>query len=142
LFLVLGTGLFITGAIGFMARYLSQEQTAMFLVAPLASASDWQMVRHDSRNTGYTNETVPDELELLRRGYDPRGWLDRFLGMVMSTDPLVADTGKKIWSYEIGKYPTSIATPIAIASGKVFFGSEDSKIYALDEDTGDLILVF
>jgi len=47
--------------------------------------------------------------------------------------------GKKIWSYEIGKYPTSIATSIAIASGKVFFGSEDSKIYALDEDTGDLI---
>ena len=91
MFLVLGTGLFIAGAIGFMARYLSQEQTAMFLVAPLASASDWQMVRHDSRNTGYTNETVPDELELLWRGYDPRGWLDRFLGMVMSTDPLVAD---------------------------------------------------
>ena len=85
--------------------------------------------------------------------------MDRFLGMVMSTDPLVADekvfgvfnselhaidadTGDLIWSYEIGKYPTSIATPIAIASGKVFFGSEDSKIYALDEDTGDLILVF
>ena len=35
LFLVLGTGLFIAGAIGFMARYLSQDQTAMFLVAPL-----------------------------------------------------------------------------------------------------------
>ena len=32
-----------------------------------------------------------------------------------------------------------IATLIAIASGKVFFGSEDSKIYALDEDTGKLI---
>ena len=155
LFLVLGIGLFIAGAIGFMAGYLSQDQTVMFLVAPLASASDWQMVRHDSRNTGYTNETVPDELELLWRGYDPKGWLDRFLRMVMSTDPLVADekvfgvfnselhaidadTGKKIWSYEIGKYPTSIATPIAIASGKVFFGSEDSKIYALDEDTGKL----
>ena len=77
LFLVLGTGLFVGGAIGFMAGYLSQDQTVMFLVAPLASASNWQMVRHDSRNTGYTNETVPDELELLRRGYDPRGWLDR-----------------------------------------------------------------
>ena len=71
LFLVLGTGLFVAGAIGFMAGYLSQDQTVMFLVAPLASASDWQ--------------------ELLWRGYDPKGWLDRFLGMVMSTDPLVAD---------------------------------------------------
>ena len=102
LFLVLGTGLFVGGAIGFMAGYLSQDQKVMFLVAPLASASDWQMVRHDSRNTGYTNETVPDELELLRRGYDPRGWLDRFLGMVipelrmvMSTDPLVVDDREK-----------------------------------------------
>ena len=136
LFLVLGTGLFVGGAIGFMVGYLSQDQTVMFLVAPLASASDWQMVRHDSRNTGYTNETVPDELELLRRGYDPKGWLDRFLGMVMSSDPLVADekvfgvfnselhaidadTGDLIWSYEIGKYPTSIA----IADEKVFVGA-------------------
>ena len=119
MFLVLGTGLFIAGAIGFMARYLSQEQTAMFLVAPLASASDWQMVRHDSRNTAYTNETVPDELELLWRGYDPRGWLDRFLGIVMSTDPLVADTGKKIWSYKPEKYISSIA----IADEKVFVGA-------------------
>jgi len=97
LFLVLGTGLFIAGAIGFMAGYLSQDQTAMFLVAPLASASDWQ--------------------ELLWRGYDPRGWLDRFLGMVipelrmvMSTDPLVAD--EKVF---------------------VIFNSE---LHAIDADTG------
>ena len=153
LFLVLGTGLFVGGAIGFMVGYLSQDQTAMVLVAPLASASDWQMVRHDSRNTGYTNETVPDELELLWRGYDPMGWLDRFLGMVMSTDPLVADekvfvifnselhaidadTGKKIWSYN--PFPFGgICPPIAISDGKVFVSFE--KIYALDEDTGDLI---
>ena len=152
LFLVLGTGLFIAGATGFMVGYLSQDQTVMFLVAPLASASDWQMVRHDSRNTGYTNETVPDELELLRRGYDPRGWLDRFLGMVMSTDPLVADekvfgvfnselhaidadTGDLIWSYEIGKYPTSIA----IADEKVFVGAGagGEKIYCFGAAKGE-----
>jgi len=149
LFLVLGTGLFIAGAIGFMAGYLSQDQTAMFLVAPLASASDWQMVRHDSRNTGYTNETVPDELELLWRGYDPRGWLDRFLGMVMSTDPVVADekvfvifnselhaidadTGKKIWTE---KYISSIA----IADEKVFVGAGagGEKIYCFGAAKGE-----
>ena len=149
LFLVLGTGLFIAGATGFMARYLSQDQTAMFLVAPLASASDWQMVRHDSRNTGYTNETVPDELELLWRGYDPRGWLDRFLGMVMSTDPVVADekvfvifnselhaidadTGKKIWTE---KYISSIA----IANEKVFVGAGagGEKIYCFGAAKGE-----
>jgi len=62
----------------------------MFLVAPLASASDWQ--------------------ELLWRGYDPRGWLDRFLRMVMSTDPLVAD--EKVF---------------------VIFNSE---LHAIDADTG------
>jgi len=149
LFLVLGTGLFIAGATGFMAGYLSQDQTAMFLVAPLASASDWQMVRHDSRNTGYTNETVPDELELLWRGYDPRGWLDRFLGMVMSTDPVVADekvfvifnselhaidadTGKKIWTE---KYISSIA----IADEKVFVGAGagGEKIYCFGAAKGE-----
>ena len=149
LFLVLGTGLFVGGAIGFMAGYLSQDQTAMFLVAPLASASDWQMVRHDSRNTGYTNETVPDELELLWRGYDPRGWLDRFLGMVMSTDPVVADekvfvifnselhaidadTGKKIWTE---KYISSIA----IADEKVFVGAGagGEKIYCFGAAKGE-----
>ena len=73
-----------------MARYLSQDQTAMFLVAPLASASDWQ--------------------ELSWRGYDPRGWLDRFLRMVMSTDPLVAD--EKV------------------------FGVFNSELHAIDADTG------
>ena len=132
LFLVLGTGLFIAGAIGFMAGYLSQDQTVMFLVAPLASASDWQMVRHDSRNTGCTNETVPDELELLWRGYDPMGWLDRFLGMVMSTDPLVGDTGKKIWTE---KYISSIA----IANEKVFVGAGagGEKIYCFGAAKGE-----
>jgi len=136
LFLVLGTGLFVAGAIGFMAGYLSQDQTVMFLVAPLASASDWQ--------------------ELLWRGYDPKGWLDRFLRMVMSTDPLVADekvfgvfnselhaidadTGEIIWSYEIGKYPTSIATSIAIADEKVFVGAGagGEKIYCFDAAKGE-----
>ncbi|TFH39911.1 MAG: hypothetical protein E4G94_10415 [ANME-2 cluster archaeon] len=136
--------------------------SVMFLVAPLASASDWQMVQHDSRNTGYTNETVPDEMELLWESYDPRGWSERFfemifpgLTMMITTDPLVADekvfvifnselhaidadTGKKIWSYD----PSfgGIWPPIAIADGKVFVSFE--KIYAFDADRGEIIWTF
>ena len=76
--------------------------------------------------------------------------------MVMSTDPLVADekvfvifnselhaidadTGEIIWSYEIGKYPTSIATSIAIADEKVFVGAGagGEKIYCFDAAKGE-----
>ena len=72
--------------------------------------------------------------------------------MVMSTDPLVADekvfvifnselhaidadTGKKIWSYEIGKYISSIA----IANEKVFVGAGagGEKIYCFGAAKGE-----
>jgi len=35
------------------------------LFAPLACAGDWPMFQHDARHTGYTNESIPDDLELL-----------------------------------------------------------------------------
>ena len=47
-----------------------------------------------------------------------------------------ADTWKKIWSYEIGKYPTSIA----IANEKVFVGAGaggEKKIYCFGAAKGE-----
>ncbi len=134
--------------------------SAMFLVAPLSSASDWQMALHDSRNTGYTNETVPDELGLLW-SCSIQGWwdLNRLLAVVIpevkmtSADlqirvaegkvvvipfadkiyTLNADTGKIIWSHPFG----GLSPPVAIADGKVFVSFD--KIYAFDADTGKTI---
>ncbi|MDI6885636.1 MAG: PQQ-binding-like beta-propeller repeat protein [archaeon] len=132
--------------------------SAMFLVAPLVSASDWR----------YTNETIPDELELLW-SYEPRGWWDRLvtsvLGMIIpeikmmiSTDPLVADgkvfvifnvklhaidadTGKLIWSYYVPSFGgLPFGSVIAIADDKVFVSFD--KTYALDADTGEIIWSF
>ncbi|GEM_PF-3812224 len=124
------------------------------------------MVRHDSRNTGYTNETVPEELELLWR-YEPRGEWDRLvtsvlgkiipeIRMMISTDPLVADgkvfvifnvklhaldadTGELIWCYD-PPFPCRLCSSIAISDGKVFVSFD--KTYALDADTGEIIWSF
>ena len=137
--------------------------STMFLFAPSVSASDWQMVLHDSCNTGYTNETVSDELELLWSCSIQRWWdLNRLLAVVIpegkmtSADlrvriadgkvvvipfagkiyTLNADTGKIIWSYPFG----GLSPSVAIADGKVFVSFD--KIYALDADTGKIIWSF
>lgn len=70
----------------------------------IACAADWPMIYHDSRHTGYTDEKISDDLELL-------------------------------WSYEVDNV---VSSPI-VAEGKVFLGSQNGKIYCLDENNGELI---
>ncbi|UCD13225.1 MAG: PQQ-like beta-propeller repeat protein [Thermoplasmatales archaeon] len=52
------------------------------------------------------------------------------------------DTGEEIWSYTIehnwSRWPTTISTP-SIAYGKAFVIVADGRIFALDEDSGDVI---
>jgi len=117
----------------------------LFLSISVAQAGDWRMFHHDARHTGYTNESISDELELL--------WSYK-TGVYVYSSPTVADgkvfigsgdhniycldedTGKLIWSYKTGDY---VRSSPAVADGKVLVGSEDAKIYCLDEDTGKLI---
>jgi len=49
---------------------------------------------------------------------------------------LEAENGNKIWSFEA---EDSVLTSIAIADGKAYCGSRDSKLYCLNVDTGEEI---
>ena len=126
----------------------------LILSAGIAQAGDWPMFHHDLRHTGYTNETIPDDLELL--------WSFETAGEVVSS-PAVADgkvfvgscddkiycldenTGRLLWSFETAG---EVASSPAVVDGKVFVGScdidrpYDNKIYCLDENTGELIWSF
>ena len=110
----------------------------------IACAGDWPMFQHDSRRTGYTEEKVPDSLELIWSfsgfGADPavaKGKVfiaSEDFGSIYCLD---ANTGDVTWSYEIGE--RLIYSPV-VTDGKVFFCSfEKGNIYCLDEDNGDLI---
>ncbi|MEA2074684.1 MAG: PQQ-binding-like beta-propeller repeat protein [Euryarchaeota archaeon] len=65
----------------------------LVLLTCAAQASDWPMFHHDARHTGYTTESIPDDLELL-------------------------------WSYKTGG---GVGSSPAVANGKVFVGSHDSR---------------
>jgi len=139
----------------------------MFLLAPLISASEWKMALHDSCNTGYTNETIPDEPELLwsyeipwweqlfyfkREGYRITVFLfpERISSYPVVADGKVfvifnnklyafdADTGKIIWSYKPHSFEgLPFSSVIAIDDGKLFVKFD--KIYAFNADTGKII---
>jgi len=101
------------------------------LLTGVAQAGDWPMFHHDLRNTGYADDTIADDLELL--------W-NYSTGGLISSSPAVADgkvfvgsenldnkiycldenTGSLIWSYTAGQ---SVYTSPAVADGKVFVGS-------------------
>ena len=109
----------------------------------IACAGDWPMLQHDPHHTGYTDEKVSDDLELiwsfsLKSGGQPTVANGRvFVG---SGDHKIycldENTGDLIWSYETGNKVPS--TP-AVADEKIFIGSGDGKIYCLDENNGNLI---
>jgi len=54
---------------------------------------------------------------------------------------LNASMGSKIWSYTIGNYGFTFSTP-AVADGKVYFGSTNGNVYALDAATGTKVWNF
>jgi len=110
----------------------------------VAQAGDWPMFHHDPARTGYTNEIIPEDLELLW-SYDTGGdWRSSptvayrkvFVGNHYKIYCLNASTGNMIWSYETGD---GVYSSPAVADGKVFVGSYDNKIYCLDENTGKLM---
>jgi outer membrane protein assembly factor BamB len=45
------------------------------LLTGTAQASDWTMFRHDARHTGCTDESIPDDLELLW-SYETGGYVE------------------------------------------------------------------
>ena len=113
-----------------------------------AQAGDWPMFRHDPSHTGYTNEKISGDLELLWCYEAP------FLLGFERSSPAVADgkvfigsndnniycldadTGRLIWRY---KTDSRVYSSPAVADGKVFVGSRGGKLYCLDADTGRLI---
>ncbi|MGB7531465.1 MAG: PQQ-binding-like beta-propeller repeat protein [Halobacteriota archaeon] len=111
----------------------------------IAQAGDWPMFHHDARHTGYTDDTIPDNLELLW-SYETGNCVDSSPAVangkvfVGSDDHKIyclnENTGELIWSYEIGNF---VFSSPAVANGKVFVGSDDHKIYCLNENTGELI---
>ena len=49
---------------------------------------------------------------------------------------LMRQLGEKLWNFSTGYY---VDSDPAIVDGVVYFGSEDSKVYALSLDTGELL---
>ena len=108
---------------------------AQGLFAPIACAADWCMFHHDARHTGYADESIPDDLELLwsyetgSAVYSSPAVADGKV-FVGSSDCIIycldEDTGNLIWSYETG---SAVYSSPAVADGKGFVGSYDGKIY-------------
>lgn len=89
-----------------------------------AHARDWPTYRADAQRTGYTSDTLPDDLTLhwrFKATHAPRpAWSDR-------------DT----------RMPFDKVMHPVIAGGRVFFGSSvDCKVYALDAATGRQLWTF
>ena len=134
---------------------------SMLLASPL-TAADWPTWRHDPGRSGTTTEKLPDTLKLAWKRQlakpqpawpeDPRIGFDfvpepvvvgRTLYLASTrTDSVTAydtRTGAKKWRvYADG--PVRFA-PL-VADGKVVFGSDDGRVYAVDATTGKAIWTF
>jgi len=117
----------------------------LVLLPGVAQADDWPMFHHDPAHTGYTTESISDDLELLW-SYQTGNCVDSSPAVangkvfVGSRDEKIycldEDTGNLFWSYKTGG---NVVSSPAVANGKVFVGSGDGKIYCLDENTGELV---
>lgn len=129
--------------------------------------SEWPTSSHDWARTGYTDENLPDNLELLWT-FNVEG--DYQFGSGASPYPAVAngkvyfafgtsggsgnagtgeaiyaidiENGGEVWRYEVEtiKYPW-IPSP-TVAGGRVYVGSADNRLYVLDAENGDLVWYF
>jgi len=116
------------------------------LLTCIAQAGDWPMFHHDARHTGYTDESIPDDLELLW-SYETGGWVESSPTVsngvlyVGSNDgnlyALDIATGNLKWKYTIGG---EVSSSPAIYDGILYIHSnlQDKHIYAIDSDTGNL----
>jgi outer membrane protein assembly factor BamB len=114
----------------------------MFLTTNFVFA-DWPLSRGNSASTGATNDSLPDQLEIL--------WQYQIKGLGFDAGPIVADgivfaadadgnvlalsleTGKELWKkkFEAGY----LASP-AYHKGTLFLGDMDGMLRALDPKTG------
>jgi uncharacterized repeat protein (TIGR01451 family) len=114
------------------------------------SESDWPMLQHDVKHSGYT--PVP----FVSRDYDETLNVRWKVGLgervELEMQPIVAygrvyvgvmngklhaideETGEIEWTYQAGG---AVSHTPAAGEGKVFFGSEDHRIHALDALTGE-----
>ena len=87
------------------------------------SAADWPQFRADAARSGYSEETLPEDLSL--------NWV---YGKVAAPDPAWEGTGRMFFDHA---YHTTIA------DGILYFGSSaDCKVYALDAKTGEEVWSF
>ena len=147
---------------------LSRSTVALVLVATWSIAencrsSDWPMFRGDARRSGYTQNSLPDKLELRwvrharhaprpawprdgRLGFD---WVDHPIaveGLVIfgrSTDGKVyaldAESGAQRWEFATDG-PVRFAP--AYWRGKIYVGSDDGRLYCLKVSNGKLLWQF
>ena len=119
---------------------------------PQTSESDWPMLQHDVRHSGYTSVAfVPPDYEGTLNVRWKVGLGER---VEMEMQPIVAygrvyvgvmngklhaideETGEIEWTYQAGG---AISHTPAASEGKVFFGTEDHKVYALNAETGEVV---
>jgi len=135
---------------------------AMFLLPGRAVADDWPMWRYDSnRSAAAATNRLPDNLTLLwSRSGTPRvqAWDDPLNLDLMTYDrifePIVLDgrifighsdcdkvsaielaTGQELWSYYTD---APVRLPPAGFAGRVYFTSDDGRLYCVDAQTGTL----
>jgi len=135
-------------------------------VAGTTRAADWPMWRHDAGRTASTPEQLPEQLELrwtLRLGELRPAWDDPRLGFDASYEPVVAggrvfvassrtecltafdlDTAAVVWRFWANG-PTRLAPIVESPSAgreageRLWFGSDDGSLYALDAASGALL---
>src|SRR5581483_2880749 len=95
---------------------------ALLLAAGVqARAESWPMFRGGPALLGIASGRLPDKLKLL--------WSFKTGGPVKSS----AAIGEKQWSFKTG---SAVESSPLVLDGKVFFGSADSSLYALEAATG------
>ncbi len=119
------------------------------------SESDWPMLQHDVRHSGYTPVALvsPDydgtlnikwkvglgeriEIEMQPIVAYDRVYIGVMNGKLHAVDE---ETGEIEWTYQAGG---AISHTPAAGEGKVFFGTEDHKIYALSAETGEEVWTY
>jgi len=135
---------------------------AIFLLTSQAAADDWPMWRYDSnRSAAASTNRLPDKLTLLwNRSGTPRvqAWDDPLNLDLMTYDrisePIVLDgrmfighsdrdkvsaidlaTGQALWSFYTD---APVRLPPAGFAGRVYFTSDDGRLYCVDAETGTL----
>lgn len=135
---------------------------ALISIVSLASvvrAADWAMYRGDAQHSGASAEELPSELKLVwSKALPPleAAWpdqprmqfdalyqpivLDRIMLLASAREDCVTayrlEDGAELWRF-VGGGPFRL--PPAAANGKVYAGSDDGYLYALDLKTGKML---